>query len=414
VASIAILHNVSVGTVLIGLDGGAGVVRQSDGMTVVTGDVTQGCGTYLRPDDPYEPESTWVDQHRSVVGGLLPPGVASVEIVDDGGTRVTASIGNGAYAAILAQPNSGWYTPVVCCRDAAGAVVRRPLPADYPSVRVTDTTAPCPACGEVDYEECTPTEQWRGGRPGPGDTTIPNPIVVCRVCGHQEREGTFYGLRDDSADTEDEPAREARIARADAERRLQRWYSDTMTVRAATFPIYAADDWPARIAGSNISGDEQTSITIRHDATLQPDPFPPGRAQVEVTTSTKSEHGDDELRTAREALHSWLHSEGGGSAWPDASRAATTLWLRARDREVRARALNAERSVQPIAIDGTPEPFLTLAAATGGWVAVRRHGDLIITISAAHDLDAAALRVEPIAAPAARLLGPQPPDPDAG
>lgn len=397
---------------LVSLEGGAGIVRQPDGMTLVTGDVTEGWGTYLRSEDPYEPVSAWLDDGRSVVGGLLASGVASVDIVDHGGRRLAASIGNGAYAAILAEPNRGG-EPVVCWRDAAGTPLRRPLPAAYPSVRVTDATEPCPACGAVDYDESTPTESWRGGRPGPGGTTIPNPIVVCRVCGHQEQEGTFYGLSSDADDTEDEAAREARLARAEAEQRLQRWYSDTMTIRAATFPIYAADGWPARVAGSQISGTKQTSITIRHDTTPQSAAFPPARPRVTVTTSTERDHRGSELQIARDALESWLHSDGGGSPWPDASRAAITLWLRARDREVRARVLNAERSVQLIAIDGAPEPFLTLTATAGGWVAVRCHGDVTITLTVTHEVDPAALTIEPISEPAARLLGPQPPDPDA-
>jgi hypothetical protein len=71
-------------------------------------------------------------------------------------------------------------------------VVRRPLAADYPSEPVTAATEPCPACGALDFEECTPTEQWRGGRVEPDGTTSPTPIVVCRVCGHAEPEGAFY------------------------------------------------------------------------------------------------------------------------------------------------------------------------------------------------------------------------------
>jgi hypothetical protein len=403
---------VVVGTVLVSLEGGAGVLRQADGMTLVTGDVTKGWGTCLRPEDPYEPASTWMDDDRSVVGGLLAPGVVSVDVVDNGGRRMAASIGDGAYAAILAQPNSG-EAPVVCWRDAAGTPVRRPLPAAYPSVRVTDATEPCPACGAVDYEECTPTESWRGGTIGPDGRTIPSPIVVCRICGHQEREGAFFALHSDSDDTEDEAAREARLARVEAEARLQRWYSDTMTVRAATGPIYAADGWPARVAGSQLRGTEQTSITIRHDATPQSDAFPRVRPTLEVTTFTGAERGDNDLQTARRALKTWLHNDGGSTPWPEASHAAITLWLRARDREVGAGVLNAERSVRSIAIDGVPEAFLTLTTPTGGWVAVRKHRDLTITLSAAHGLDPATLTIEPIAEPASRLLGPQPPDPNA-
>jgi hypothetical protein len=46
----------------------------------------------------------------------------------------------------------------------------------------------------------------------------------------------------------------------------------------------------------------------------------------------------------------------------------------------------------------------------GLWVAVRRHHDLTVTI-AARGIDPASLVIEPIADPAARLLGPEPNEP---
>jgi hypothetical protein len=52
-------------------------------MTLVAGDVSEGCGTYLREDDPYQPVKSWMDGDRCVVGGLLPRGAVSVEVVDD-------------------------------------------------------------------------------------------------------------------------------------------------------------------------------------------------------------------------------------------------------------------------------------------------------------------------------------------
>jgi hypothetical protein len=127
-----------------------------------------------------------------VVGGLLPPGAVSAEGVDDRGTRVDAAVAAGAYVAMLEQPNDG-HEPIVCCRDAGGEPVRRPWAADYPSVCVSDAQEPCPACGAIDYDEYTPFEEWRGGRPGPDGTTIdPTPVVSCRVCGHEEPERRIH------------------------------------------------------------------------------------------------------------------------------------------------------------------------------------------------------------------------------
>ncbi len=399
-------------TVLTSVAGGAGVVRRADGTMLVTDDVSSGgSGTFLRDDDPYQPEKTGLDAEHSVVGGRLPPGAVSVEAVDDRGTRVAASVGDGAYAAVLAQPNDG-DSPVICCRDTAGAPVRRPLPADYPCERVTDATDPCPACGAVDYDECVPTEAWRGGQVNAEGTTTPNPIVVCLVCGHQEQEGTFYaGFDAGAADAEDEAAREARIARGRAEERLQRWYSDTMTIRAVTFPIYAADGWPAQICGSGTRGDAQISIKVCHHAAPEADLFQAGPPPLEVTTTHDPQWPSDELGQARQALRT--RADWDPSPWPDASHAALTLWLRARRRKARALVLDAERSEHLITVDGTPEPFLRLTAPAGEWVAVRRHSDLVITV-AAGGLDPSSLTIEPIPDPAARLLGPRPPDPDAG
>ncbi|MGA2927553.1 MAG: hypothetical protein ABSG43_16460, partial [Solirubrobacteraceae bacterium] len=106
---------------------------------------------------------------------------------------------------------------------------------------------------------------------------------------------------------------------------------------------------------------------------------------------------------ARRALSSWLRNDGTHPQWPKASHAALTLWLHARDREVRAKVLGAERSERLIAIDGAPVPFLTLSAASGRWVAVRRHDDHTVTV-AAYDLDPATITLELSPDPAARLL----------
>ncbi|MHB8694306.1 MAG: hypothetical protein ACYDHH_23955 [Solirubrobacteraceae bacterium] len=396
-------------TVLIELPGGAGVIRHDDGEVLVVHDVhdvrdARGQRLGGRGNRPVK---DWLDEDRSLVGGLLPPGAVSVEVIDDMGTRIPAAVGGGAYVAILGQPNDG-HEPVVCCRDAAGAPIRRPLPADYPSAPVRDAEEACPACGAVDFDECVPTESWRGGQAGPAGTMIPNPIVVCRVCGHEEREGSFYALVS-SDDTEDEATREARIAHARAHSHAQQWYSHTLTLRAVTFPIYAAERWPAVIGGSASHGDELTTITISHYDTPDADPNGGDRPRLEITTS--NDHSDlrDQLRAARSSLNSWLHNDGSHSRWPEVSRAALSLWLAARDREVRAKVVDATQSEQLITIDGTPEPFLTLSTPAGRWVAIRGHAGLTITI-AAHDLDPTTIELEPIPDPAARLLGPEPQD----
>ena len=397
-----------VSAVLVELPGGEGVVRRGDGVVVVTEDVRADRGLPLRADDIYRPVKTWLPDDRSLVAGMLPPGSVGAEVVDDRGERVAAAVAGGAFAVVLEQPNDG-HEPVVCCRDVTGSPVRRPLPADYPSTPVEDADVPCPACGAIDYEERVPTERWRGGTPGPDGTVIPNPIVICRQCGHDEREGTFFAVGADCDDDEDEAAREARVIRAREHARVGRWLSNAMTLRALTFPAYAAEGWPAAIGGSGSHGDRLTSITIDHYDTPDADLYAGDRPRFEITTSRDDPPVSEELGQARWTLHGWLHNndDEARSSWPEASHAAVTLWLAARDRTARGKVLAAVRSEQLISIDGTPAPFLTLTAATGHWVAVRRHSDLVITI-AGSDVDPTAITIEPISDPLARLLGPRP------
>ena len=250
-----VVQNGLVPTMLVELSGGEGVVCHDDGKVVVTRDVSDDRGQQLREGDRHHPVKTWLEGDRSLVGGLLPAGAVNAEVINDRGSRVLAEIGGGAYVAILEQPNDG-REPVVCCRDAAGAPVRRPLPADYPNAAVTDAEEPCPACGGVDYDECVPTEYWRGGRAGPdGDD---HPRSDCRLprVGDEEPEGAI--MRFSSPDDEDETARAERIARSRAERGVQRWDQSKLTLRAVRFPIYAADGWPAQISGSGSRGDQLT------------------------------------------------------------------------------------------------------------------------------------------------------------
>jgi hypothetical protein len=230
--------------------------------------------------------------------------------------------------------------------------------------------------------------------------------VVCRVCGHEEREGSIMRLS--SPDDEDDAARAERIARARVERRVQQWYSNKLTLRAVTFPIYAVEGWPAQIGGSGSTGDELTALRIAHTETEDADLLDE-RPRIEVTTSTDEPY-HDELAVARQKLEQWVHNEIDGPRSPDLSNAAITLWFRAAYRRRRAAALAAIRSDAEITIDGTEQPFVVLTTPGGRWVAVRHHDDLTVT-TAARDLDPATISVKPIADPDAHLLGPEPQDP---
>ncbi len=392
---------------LIELPGGEGIVRRDDGEIVLTHDVTLDWGLPLQPHDKYQPIRIGLSDKRMLFGGLLPPGAVSVEAVETTGVRKTGAVGGGTYAVIFEDGEHG--EPALGYRDAAGVFVHRPMPAEYPHQPVTDAEEPCPVCAAVQYEEYFPTEDWRGGRGRKGsDSFVPSPLIVCRLCGHQERAGGIMRFgQPDNAD-EDAPAREARMARIRAEQAVQRWYRDKMTLMGVTFPIYAAEGWPARISGQGSRGDDLTHLAIAHAETL-PDSMFVQRPRIEVTTSVDT-YQAGELAVARDAFASGTEADGNRRPTDDLSDAALTLWFRAARRQRVAGSHEAPVGETEITTDGARDPFLTVGTPNARWVAVRRHHDVTITI-AAREIDPASLIIEPIADPVARLLGPEPDEP---
>lgn len=391
-------------SVVIELPGGEGVIRREDGEIALTHDVTSDWGQPLQPWDRYQPLRVGLSGDRMLFGGLLPPGATSVEAVEETGVRKAAAIGGGAYAVILEDREPS--EPALGYRDAAGAFVHRPMPAEYPHEPVTDAEEPCPVCGAVEYEEYFPTEEWRGGRGTKGtDSFVPSPIVVCRVCGHQEQAGGIIRFRQSENPDEDEAARNARLDRVRAERAAQQWYSNKMLLTAVTFPIYAAEGWPARINGSGSRGDELTRVVVAHAETF-PDSIFVARPRIEITTSVDP-YEPGELALARDAFVSAIEPDGHGQLADDLSDAAVTLWFRAARRRRAAAAHQAPVSESEITIEGARTPFLTVGATNGHWVAVRRHQNLTVTI-VARGIDPTSLVLEPIANPVGRLLAPKP------
>ena len=186
---------------------------------------------------------------------------------------------------------------------------------------------------------------------------------------------------------------------------MQRWYENKLTLRGVTFPVYAVEGWPAQLVGSGSQGDELTALRIAHFTSEDVDGFDE-RPQIQLTTSTDRDHRDA-LAVARRELEHLVHHEVKHSHPDDLSDAAITLWFRARRRLTRAAARDAAHSEAQITIDGAANSFVALTTPSGQWVAVRRHDDLTITI-AARNIAPETITIEPIADPAARLLGPEP------
>jgi hypothetical protein len=389
-----------VDTILLELPGGAGLVQNDEGLVRVTGDVSRGWGVFLQPEDPYAPECSSFGEQSSVVGGRLPPGAVSADVIDGRGTTIKAVVAGDLYMAALNEPDDGGHEPIVCCRDAGGNPVRRPLAEDYPSVRVTDATVLCPACGALDYEEYTLTEEW-GARAVLHGESVPSRVVCCRVCGWELAEGLFFAFpgKTTGQTVDEERARADRVA----EMRAVRVERERAIVHELRFPVFAVTGRPARHAGNGSTDGVPDHVRVAHYADERA--ISDHKAAPLITVATvrsDRQHGDDPCFLLRELIP-WIAQTDKGSGLPASSRAETTLIGLIQQRECRARALAAMKSEFSITIDAVPCRFQSLTTIDGSWVASGNHGELTITICA-HDLDPSEVALETLRDPVRSLL----------
>lgn len=188
------------------------------------------------------PSKVGLRARQTLIGGVLPPGAMTAEVVDIHGARRVASVGGGAWIAVLNEEVDGRSSPA-CFRDAGGVLVRPPLPADWSRRPIEDVDDPCPACGERGWEEVIPMDGSRGMRGGESGAMEPMPLAVCRSCGHEEPVGAWATMKLTTSPTPEARRRQADAMRARLRERRRRALSDVR------FPIYVAAGRPAKLSG---------------------------------------------------------------------------------------------------------------------------------------------------------------------
>jgi hypothetical protein len=296
-------------------------------------------------------------------------------VVDDAGARHAAAAANGAWVIVLDQLPGGGGVPVRYL-DAAGATVPAPLPGGE-RTPISDATEPCPACGACDWEQVVP----RPRRLVAAGSWQPGAAVACRACGHAEDMGVSYAVLSEGGEPPWPEEEALRDDEAPLPPPLDFGEGRGWLLAEATFPVYAVSGRPAEVGGSGRRREVLDQLEIVHaDA-------PP----VTVTTERGYDVPLGEARLARRAvadLYPWPLRP------PELSPPAISIWIQARQRERRRVSATAQLGEADIRIDGEPARF-TLATAETGWAAVRRHADLVITVTA-RDCAPADITLEPL------------------
>ena len=286
-----------------------------------------------------------------LAGGLLPAGVAEVEVLDASGEMVAAALAAGAWIAAV---RGEWSDPVAVFRDGEGRIVPRVLPAGMEPVE--DAITPCPGCGALTWA-CA----W-------GD-------AVCVTCGNRETVGAFYG---GPAERVDFPADEVCDDAPDPV--VAEFLRDER--RSQVAGAYGLDSgWPGT---RRLAGGDDACVRLDHGD---------GAEWVAVTTDRPGRARDPLSAALAEAF------EDPESVWPRLSEPALALWLAARRRAIAARVAGAERRVGFIHVDGCAH-VATVAADGAAWAAALEVEEAVVTV--------AARGVPPATVRLARVVDPDP------
>ena len=291
-----------------------------------------------------------LDDGRTAYSGALPPGAARAVVLDRAGAEHEAAVAAGRWRVELDE-RMGFALPPVRFHDAAGAIVRAPVPRGEP---VGDALTACPACGAA---------RW----------SATAEIVACDVCGHaHELPGPPVVLEQVAPvielDVEPLPALDGPFA-IDGHRVLDPAYF--ATARIAFFGPVVPE---LRLGGHGDSRGRLCSLTVRHEG-------------VEVHTD-EGGLGEPAADAARRALLPALPQP---EAPVGRSPAAFTLWAEDRTRSMEAAVAAAELGERVVDIDGTPVAFAT-ASAEGAIGAAASLGGAAIAITAPARSFPAALR----------------------
>jgi len=361
------------------------VVRGRDGRESLSGSIDRVEGPRLGRN---RPARLGLTGDRAAVGGRLPSGAVSAEVVDDAGKRHVAVVANGTYLAVLDEASHGQGYPV-CCRDEDGVPVAPTLPCDWTRIAVSDTEEPCPACGAVAWEVVRPGDVAHGARGSADDGMEPTPMVLCRTCGHEESVGAWAPMtpitfqRDGSGD-------QGAAERAIRTRVRARRARNRELLAEVGFPIYAAEGYPAMLAG-HAGGSSEGDPRVRiEQVTVAQGASTPGGAALRVETALNGDCKLSERARATNELASRLRIE--TPPWRERSEASRALALHAALRERRRLARRAQEHEQLLRVEGRPQPFTFLRTGER-WVAVRRMQQVTITVSGnGVDPDSVALR----------------------